>query len=422
MSKIRSVRGIRDVIYPESGLYAKIERVCAEILESYGYRKIYLPVIEFSELFKRSIGDETDIVSKEMYSFEDRKGRSLSLRPEGTASAVRAMIENKLLQGNIREKIYYLGPMFRYERPQEGRYRQFYQIGCEVFGSSSPASDAEIAVVAAEVLSACQVENFTIKINSVGCQDCRPAYRHKILEALSGKEDKICADCKRRLNTNTLRILDCKNQNCREIYKNLPSLRDYRCDSCEDYYGAYKNLLQDRGIAFKEDNGLVRGLDYYTGPVFELEAEAGTIAAGGRYDSLVSQLGGPETPACGWAFGLERLALSAGIVASPLPEAYIALMPGGKVEYASRAASILRDAGLSVEEDYEDAPPKKKLRQAVRKEAKWAVLVGGDEVAGGYYTLRNFQESRQEQVDPADLVKAIKDKEKAGINNVETNS
>lgn len=407
MEPIKSVRGVRDIHYPESEIYSGIEKTCSEILEAWGYRKIYLPVMEFSELFKRSIGDETDIVSKEMYTFSDRKGRSLSLRPEGTASAVRAMIEGNFLQGRVREKVYYAGPMFRYERPQEGRYRQFHQIGCEVFGSSSPASDAELASVAFELLKACRVSGYTLKINSVGCPGCRPFYRDEIQKFLRGREQEICADCRKRGVNNPLRVLDCKNSRCREAYKDIPSISKYLCGECREYYARYKTLIVDRGIDFSEDESLVRGLDYYTGPVFELEAEGGVIAAGGRYDSLVKELGGPETPACGWAFGLERLSLSSGITARRLPEVYIALMPGGGVKYASKVAERIRAEGISVEEDYEEVSPKKKLRMADRKNAAYAVLIGGEETEGGFLQLRDLSGGGQSRVSEDDLVEEL---------------
>lgn len=431
MKDIKTIKGIKDIIYPESAEWKRIIDITEGIFESYGYRKIFLPVIEYTELFSRSIGQDTDIVSKEMYSFKDRKGRDLSLRPEGTAGVVRAMIENKLLQGNIREKVYYFGPMFRYENPQAGRYRQFYQLGCEVFGSDSPSIDAEIIEVAVKILKKCGVMEFKIKYNSVGCEDCRKQYREAVKAFLLDKTNRLCNDCRRRMNTNTLRILDCKNEKCKEVYKELPAIK--LCDSCSEHMRKYeedlklrnigtaektmneKNIKSDKRMATESlirDDRLVRGLDYYTGIVFEVDIEGhGTVIAGGRYDTLVKQLGGPDVPACGWALGLERLWLSSSAINHRyVPEVYIALLDGGdRLVDMPKVVNALREKGISVDEDFEDAPIGKKMKIADKKKVKWVLIFGEKEAENKTVSIKNLESGEQESV-PVDNIEEIKKK------------
>ncbi len=410
MEKIKTIRGVRDICYPRSSVWDKIEKICSSVLEGYAYRRIHIPVIEFTSLFSRSIGEETDIVSKEMYAFKDRKGRDIALRPEGTAGVVRAVIENNLLQGSSREKLYYSGPMFRYERPQEGRYRQFYQIGCEVFGSRQPETDAETAAAALEIARKCGAGGLDLRVNSVGCDECRPPYRRKVADFLAENSGELCEDCMRRKDTNTLRVLDCKKNKCRSVFKNIPVLKESLCSPCAEYYSDYRSLLEALGCSFTEDTGLVRGLDYYTGPVFELEADkGGVIAAGGRYDGLVKKLGGPDIPACGWAFGLERLESASDITASRLPAVYIMLMPGGDAGLCRSAAAALRKSGVSVEENYEDISPGKKLKDADRKGAGWALFVGEEETVKGFYSLKNLMTGEQRKVPGDELEKVSRE-------------
>jgi len=407
MKNIKTIRGIRDIYYPDSEKWNTIINGSEKILSGYGYRKIYLPVIEYTELFSGSIGEDTDIVSKEMYAFQDKKGRNLALRPEGTAGAVRAMIEGRRLEGTVREKIYYFGPMFRYEKPQEGRYRQFYQLGCEIFGSSSPYSDAELAETALEIVKYCGINDFNLKINSVGCNKCRRLYRDDIKNYLADKTDRLCPDCQRRLGSNTLRILDCKNRKCKEIYKELPELRDFLCEGCADYYGKYKEILSSRGIVFTEDTRLVRGLDYYTGPVFELESDSSVIAAGGRYDALVKQLGGPQVPACGFAFGIERLEAASKKQAAAVPMVYIARLQGGDEEKCRKIAQELRSRNISVEEDYEDISPGKKMKIADKKNIMWVVIIGEEESKSNMVSLKNLRTGQQKTIPAEELEKDI---------------
>ncbi|MFC2091908.1 histidine--tRNA ligase [Elusimicrobiota bacterium] len=443
MEKIKTIKGIRDILYPESALWSKIISRVDNIFESYGYRKIFLPVIEYTELFTRSIGEDTDIVAKEMYSFQDRKGRNLSLRPEGTAGVVRAMIQNQLLQGNIREKVYYFGPMFRYERPQTGRYRQFYQLGCEVFGSRDETQDAEIAELAVKIYRECVGEGGKLLINSVGCEreECRPRYRQELRSHFHEHKDDLCDDCKRRLETNVLRILDCKTGLCRDIFQKLTHAksesRENLCGDCQEYLSHYKSRLKERG--YEEDKDyfvdikLVRGLDYYTGPVFELQAKDGfAVIAGGRYDNLVKQFGGPDVPACGWALGLDRLAAlcSHEPESKKIPEVYLVYlenvtdlkevgeifnpsvgMDNAREEHillCRELAAKLREKGISVEENYEGGLLGKKLSVANRKKIQWVLIYGVDQAENRTVSIKNMKTSEQDDVSIEDIDEIVK--------------
>ncbi len=406
MENLKTIRGIKDITYPESHRWAKLIKFTEDIFESYGYRKIFLPVIEYTELFSRSIGEDTDIVSKEMYSFKDRKGRNLSLRPEGTAGVVRAMIENNLLQ--MRQKVYYFGPMFRYEKPQEGRYRQFYQLGCEAFGSSNPLQDAEIVEMAVKVILKCKVSEYNLLINSVGCEGCRKVYRKVVQDFLSYKEDELCSDCMRRLKTNTLRILDCKNKKCQQIYKELPLLRNYLCDECSDFYKEYEYCLRKRNIVYNTDDRMVRGLDYYTGPVFEIAVSAGTVVAGGRYNNLVKKLGGGDVPACGWALGVERLVSVSNLEAKNIPEVYMILLKGGGEEIFKIIADKLRDNGISVEENCEDIPPGRKFKMADKKKVDRVLIIGEEETKKNSVSIKNMRTGIQENLPVEDMDEIIR--------------
>ncbi|MFC2062032.1 histidine--tRNA ligase [Elusimicrobiota bacterium] len=406
MDSIKTIRGIKDIVFPESGRWKKIINKVENLLESYGYKRIFIPVIEYTGLFTRSIGEDTDIVSKEMYSFKDKKGRNLSLRPEGTAGVVRAMIDKNLLMGKIREKTYYFGPMFRYEKPQEGRYRQFYQIGCEVFGEASPEQDAEITELALLVTVQCGCGKYKLNINSVGCETCRAEYKKSLKIHLKNEKDKLCEDCVRRLDKNTLRILDCKKTTCKQVYKILPEFSDYLCDNCGEYIKAYERCLDNRGIEYRRDNLLVRGLDYYTGPVFELEVSKEIVVAGGRYGSLVKELGGPDVSACGWALGLERLAAASSIEEVNIPHVYIALLDGGHRYICRHIADALRKYSISVEEDYEDIAPGMKLRLADRKKIRWVIIEGEKEAEEKKVTIKNMKSGEQIMV-AADNIQEI---------------
>ncbi|MBN2407305.1 MAG: histidine--tRNA ligase [Elusimicrobia bacterium] len=409
MKDFKAVRGVKDIVtYEEAAKWSAVIKKVESLFESYGYRKTFIPVIEHAELFSRSIGEETDIVSKEMYIFKDRKGRELALRPEGTAGVVRAMVENKMLQGNIREKVSYFGPMFRYERPQAGRYRQFYQLGCEVFGPASPMQDIEIVKMAVEAMSALNAQGcLTLKINSVGCDDCKKKYTQKVRKFLKEKAKDLCGDCNIRMDANTLRVFDCKESSCQELYRDIEPLSKNLCGKCDSYWKAYaegvnKETRYITGLNpdFKiiTDDYLVRGLDYYTGPVFEIESKSagGAVIAGGRYDKLVKQLGGPDTPACGWAMGVERAASLYGYKGTNIPELYVIYLKGADERWLSETVvGGLRDNGVSVEEDKEDIPVGKKLKIADRKNVNWVIIMGEEEKKKGILVLKNLGDGSQ---------------------------
>ncbi len=396
MKKIKAIRGMRDIIYPESAKWDIISARAQDILTLAGFRNIYLPAVEYSSLFSRTIGEDTDIVKKEMYSFKDKKGRNISLRPEGTAGAVRAMIENRLLEGRVREKVMYTGAMFRYEKPQSGRYRQFYQLGCEIFGSSSVYADAEITCLAAEILDAVQVKDYILRVNSIGCEKCRKKYMKELRKFLSSRLSEFCEDCTRRFKTNILRVLDCKNKNCRKQQGEIPPMSQFLCTDCMDFYVRYLDIVESSKINLIKDSRLVRGLDYYTGVVFEIECGGDIILAGGRYDNLVSELGGGNVPACGWALGLDRVSDKSQITSDRVPLFYIALIEGGEKKAADKLAASLRSKGIPVEVDLENEQAGKKFKMADRRGVSSVGIIGGKEMETASVSVKNMKSGNQE--------------------------
>lgn len=314
---IKAIRGFNDILGIDSGKFFFIEKKAREVFCLYGFSEIKLPVLEKTELFTRSIGDTTDIVEKEMYTFavskgEGHKGESLTLRPEGTASAVRAYIEHKLYNDKPLNKLFYMGPMFRYERPQKGRYRQFYQIGVEVFGESSPLMDAEVVEMAGRFFKAIGLEDISFEVNSLGCPKCRPAYRDELIKFLQTVKSDLCENCLRRIDENPLRALDCKSEGCKVATKNAPAIMDSLCGDCDTHFKEFYSAAENCNLPnLKINNRMVRGLDYYSKTAFEVTTESlgaqNTILAGGRYDSLVKELGGPHTPCVGFALGIEQI-------------------------------------------------------------------------------------------------------------------
>ncbi|NPB06204.1 MAG: histidine--tRNA ligase [Aquificae bacterium] len=397
---MQKVRGFYDLIGEEAEKYRFISDAARGVLNLYNFEEIILPVVEFRELFERSVGEATDIVQKEMFSFEDRKGRKLVLRPEGTASAVRAFIENKLYAQRPYVKLFYEGPMFRYERPQAGRRRQFHQIGAEVFGEERPHADAELIKTAYDVLNRLGVKT-TLEINSLGCKEDRKAYAEALRTYLKEKESELCPDCLRRKERNPLRVLDCKNESCKQATRDAPLITDYLCTDCREHYETVKNYLKALGVPFVENPRLVRGLDYYTRTVFEFTSdELGlTVCAGGRYDHLVEELGGPPTPALGFALGVERLMQ---LVKLPEKEKDVYfVVPFGDKEvftYALKVADALRREGKRVELSYRKGGLKKQLEFADRMGYRYAVIVGEDELKEGLVTLKDLKTGEQRKV------------------------
>ncbi len=377
-------------------------RVATELFARYGYSPIYTPIFEHTEVFARGIGEATDIVGKEMYTFLDKGGRSITLRPEGTASVVRAALEHNLTANGQGAKLYYAGPMFRYERPQKGRQRQFWQIGAEALNMAEPSADAELIVLLWRFFEAVGIpaDNMRLLVNSMGDEACRPAYREKVAEFIRAHAADLCAECDRRADTNPLRAFDCKNPGCVAVMADAPLLRDELCDECASHYAAVKEALVVLDVPFTEEPKLVRGLDYYTRTVFEVQADAGlgsqnAIGGGGRYDRLMEQYGGSPTPGLGFALGFERtlLAMQAAKARVPSPalaDVYVAAVDESVRAQAFSLASQLRDAGVAAECDHQARSLKSQFKQADRIGARFVVVVGPDELAEGQLTLRDM--------------------------------
>lgn len=405
---ITAVKGFNDILPNETFVWRFIEDAAWRVFSSYGYNEIRLPLVEKTELFLRSIGETTDIVEKEMYSFTDRHGDGLTLRPEGTASVVRAYIEHKLYTRPV-TKVCYRGPMFRYERPQKGRYRQFYQIGAEVLGEAHPRMDAEAIEMLVRFFGEIGLKGVTLYINSLGCHECRPAYKAGLIRYLEGVKEKLCENCSRRLSANPLRALDCKAAGCIEATQAAPSITNSLCNGCKEHFETVRESLKDRGIEAAVNPRMVRGLDYYTKTTFEITASGlgaqNAVAAGGRYDELVSDLGGPPTPCFGFAVGMERVALllketgleTLGIKEPPVT-AFIALGP----EAAKTGARLIqgwRGQGIAVVEDFSDGPLKTRMKAADRFGARYAVILGEDELKAGVVTVKDMKTAAQTRLE-----------------------
>jgi histidyl-tRNA synthetase len=423
--QFRAIKGTRDILPPDSTLWNWFEQTAREVFESYNFREIRLPTFEESSLFARSVGGETDIVSKEMYTFADRsaasdatpeRGDLISLRPEATASTMRAYIEHGMhaLSGNV--KLYYMGPMFRRERPQKGRYRQFYQIGAEVLGQSdAPAIDAEVIEMLMTFFRRVGLTRTTLYVNSIGDKNCRPQYVELLREELRKVKDQLGADSERRIDTNPLRVLDSKIPQEQAIIAKLPRISDHLCEACREHFAKLKEELKLRGVAFEENWRLVRGLDYYTRTTFEVIAEGlgsqNAVCGGGRYDGLVELLGGPPTKGIGFAIGTDRAILSiqesGNLPKLPGLDVFVAWMGLPAYPTAVGLARKLRDAGLSVELPGEEMKFKKSLNLADKLGARYALIIGGDEVASGSFTLKRLADAEQKKLSESELLEYL---------------
>jgi len=419
---VRAPKGTTDMLPDVARAWEYLTRVAQDLFARYGYEPVYTPLFEHTEVFTRAIGEATDIVSKEMYTFEDKGGRSLTLRPEGTASVVRAALEHTLVpQGSV-AKLYYAGPMFRYERPQKGRMRQFWQIGIEFLGAAEPSADAEVIAVLMRFFEAAGIPsaNMRLLVNSMGDEACRPAYRDLIAGYIRECGEQLCDECNRRADTNPLRAFDCKNPACVPVMAGAPLLRESLCDECSAHYRQVKHHLDGLGIAYEEAPRLVRGLDYYTRTVFEVQVAEGlgsqnAIGGGGRYDRLMQEYGGPATPGLGFALGFERvlLALDAAGVTVPAPpraEVYVAAVDDAVRDQVFLLASNLRDAGIAAELDHQGRSLKSQFKQADRLGAAIVVVVGPDELAAGELTLRDMGTKNETRVTIDGLVEAVHDR------------
>lgn len=405
MSRFNTLKGVQDICPPDVLIWQEIERTSREVFHVYGFREIKIPIIEYTDLFVRSIGGDTDIVEKEMYTFTDRGGRSVTLRPEGTASVVRCYVENHMHNLPSPQKFYYSGPMFRYERPQKGRFRQFYQIGAEAFGSESARCDAEMLSMVNTILMRLSIGNLRMEINSIGCNVCRPRYREALVSYFSEKEENLCTDCKARLRVNPLRLLDCKIETCVPLKADAPSIPDYLCDGCRAHHERLKELLAACNVNFYENPLIVRGLDYYTRTTFEVTTEhlgaQKAVAAGGRYDYLVKEFGGPSTAAIGFAMGMERLAalMSENIQkdSASLPIYFAPL--GQRAESVTLSLSEkLRAGGLGVEPGDGGTLLKSHMKKADKLNAAFVVIVGDEELDKGYGTWRRLCDGTQGEI------------------------
>ncbi len=404
--RFNALKGVQDILPPESSLWQKVEAAAKEVFSLYGFQEIRLPIIEPTALFTRSIGETTDIVEKEMYTFPDKAGRSITLRPEGTASVVRAYVEHHLQNLPSPQKFFYSGPMFRYERPQKGRFRQFHQIGVEAFGAVSPLLDAEVIVMLKVFLERVGLEGLNFEINSIGCEKCRPAYKRALQDFFASKLDDLCPDCRRRYEQNPLRILDCKVERCIEVRRGAPRVTEYLCGDCRAHFEEVRSALVLLNVPHVLNPDMVRGLDYYTRTTFEVTSEhlgaQKAVAAGGRYDRLVEEFGGPPAPGIGFAIGMERLTAllrDKGGVVEPFPDVCIAPIGEKATREAFLMAERLRARGVWAEAGYDGASLRSQLRRADRLSARYVLILGDDELSSGRVKWKNLRDGSQGEVD-----------------------
>jgi histidyl-tRNA synthetase len=413
MEKITAIRGFKDILPEDALRFWEVESIARQVFNSFGFREIRIPIMEKTELFKRSIGETTDIVEKEMYTFADRDNEFLTLRPEATASVIRAYIEHNMAAAEQTTKLFTIGPMFRRERPQKGRFRQFNQIDVELFGEDRPQSDAEVIFMLMHFLTSVGLKDLQLEINSLGCNACRPVFSKAIIEFLKGREKNLCADCQRRINTNPLRVFDCKVETCASIIADAPGILDFLCPDCENHFSQVQSLLNDLDTPFIINSRMVRGLDYYTKTAFEVKTNAlgaqNAVAGGGRYNGLVSFLGGPEVPGIGFAVGFERL-----IACLPeegknkfKTELFIAALGAKAQKFAFSLTNELRREGFSAEMDYTDKSLKSQLKRADKLNSSFALIMGDKEIDEKQVLLRNMQTKDQQTIPLDGLLKSI---------------
>lgn len=403
--KIKALRGMPDILPEEARIWQQAEDTARAIFCQYGYEEIRTPIIEETALFKRSIGEETDIVQKQMYSFKDRGDRDIALRPEGTASIVRAYLEHNLGKILPVSKFYYIGPMFRNERPQAGRLRQFHQVGAEAIGSFSPYLDAEVISLMMKILKACGLDSTELKINTLGCAKDKKAFEQALKKALAGRLNCLCEDCVKRYERNILRVFDCKNESCRQILRAAPKIIDHLCPGCRNNFSQIKTMLASAGIKYIITPSLVRGLDYYTGAVFEVShrnlGSQDAVAAGGRYDNLIEDMGGGMTPACGFAIGTDRLLIAAKDNIKAKKAGIDLFLIGLGDEAQKRVFSILtdlRNKGISCQMGLDEKSLKSQMRLADRVEAKRVLIIGDEELKKGRVVLRDMENKSQKEI------------------------
>lgn len=401
-------RGTKDILPDSVAFWRYVEAAARDICGLYAYQEIRTPIFEHTELFLRGIGETTDIVEKEMYTFNDRGGRSITLRPENTAAVVRTFLEHKMYADSQPVKLYYIGPMFRYDRPQAGRLRQFHQFGVEAISSKGPAIDAEIIMLAVQFFQKLGLTDLHLYINSVGCPKCRPVYRTKLQDYLRSQYSKLCEDCQSRFDRNPMRILDCKNERCGEISKDAPQLAECLCDDCSEHFTGLQQLLSAAGIEYKLNPRLVRGLDYYTKTAFEIQyaplGAQSAVCGGGRYDGLIEECGGEPTPGIGFAIGMERVLLALE-KQQLLPKVRncltVFVAPIGAESQASAFSLLikLRQAGISADMDYMSRSIKAQMKLANKYAARYVAIIGEEEAAQGKVMLKNMDSGEQQLVE-----------------------
>lgn len=407
MEKITAQKGTKDVLPAESYRWQYLEDALRQTVAAYGFKEIRLPTFEATELFTRGVGETTDVVGKEMYTFNDKGGRSITLRPEGTANTVRAILEHGLLAEALPVRAYYLQSCFRYEKPQSGRLREFHQLGIEMFGAAGPEADVQIVAAAAACIRAAGLTKVELQLNSIGCPHCRPKYHAALREYFAGHIEELCETCRERLERNPLRILDCKSPVCSAIAKGAPLMREYLCEDCRDHFAKVKAGLDNIGIAYVENPTIVRGLDYYTRTVFEFvhtgAGAQGVVCGGGRYDGLVEQLGGKPTPGIGFGMGLERLLMvmeaeGVAIPADRTPDLYLCSMGDAARALAERLAAAQRARGLWAETDVMGRGLKPQMKYANKIGAQYVVVLGEDEVASGSARLKRMADGAEIEI------------------------
>lgn len=414
--QLKALKGTHDILPDSIAEWRAVEKIMREKAALFGFREIRTPIFEHTELFQRGVGETTDIVSKEMYTFE-RSRESITLRPENTASCVRSFVEHSIYSEALPVKWYYIGPMFRCERPQAGRLRQFHQFGVEAFGSNSPYLDAEVITLMVEIVKALGIQEYELHLNSLGCPTCRKAYREKLIEFLEPMKNELCTDCQNRLYKNPLRVLDCKVDQA--ALQGFPVISDYLCDDCRAHYEAVKEALTINGVHYLHDDHLVRGLDYYTNTAFEILLPSigaqSAVGGGGRYNGLVKEIGGPDMPGIGFAMGLERLLAArrdsgvAEAMDAPL-DVFVALQKPDYMAFALGLLHDLRNAGFSADKDYQDRSMKAQMKYAGKSGARMVLIVGEEEAATGNLTVKNMETSEQSTVKREELLSFLQEK------------
>lgn len=402
MEKITVIKGFKDILPEDTPRWHKLESTARSVFSSFGFREIRIPILEKTELFKRSIGETTDIVEKEMYTFRDRGEEMLTLRPEATAGIIRAYIEHNMQSFEPVTRLFTIGPMFRRERPQKGRFRQFHQINVELFGDDKPQSDAEVILMLIHFLKTAGLKELALEINSLGCRKCRPAFSKAVVEYLKGSEDELCPDCQRRIVRNPLRVFDCKVENCGLIIAQAPRILEYLCDECKEHFDSVKSFLDDLNIEYSVNSKMVRGLDYYIRTAFEVKSVSlgaqNSVAGGGRYDGLVSDLGGPEVAGIGFGVGMERVLAS-------MPDSenifyktdlFIAALGRQAQQIGFKLASELRQAGIITAMDYSNKSLKSQMKRADKLNSSYTLILGDKEIEEKNVELRNMNTKIQQ--------------------------